>query len=394
MSAVTEQLEEAPVEFEQRVTALELFFDLVFVFGITQVTGYVSADPTWTRLLQGLLLLAVLWWAWVGYSWLGNTAGTDDGVIRVVLLAAMAGMLVVSLAVPHAFGYAGLLFGVASLVVRILHIGAYTAISRGDPRLRHAVARLASTILPAAVLLVIGGALSGTGRTVFWLLALVVDYGGLAMRGVEGWQVVAGHFAERYADVIIIALGESIVSLGVGAAHLHIGTQLVLAALLGMAIAGALWWSYFDVVALVGESRLRAATGQVKARIARDSYSYLHLPMVGGIVFFAVGVKLTLSSGGSHLADVAAASLCGGAAVYFVAMSAFKRRNVGSWNRPRLVAAAVLLALAPVSTDVSALVALALVAVVTCALIVYEVTAYAEARQRIRHPVQMRRLDG
>jgi low temperature requirement protein LtrA len=385
MSSVTEELAEAPVEFEQRVTALELFFDLVFVFAITQVTGYVSADPTWTRLFEGLAILAALWWAWVAYSWLGNTAGSDEGLMRIVLLSAMAGMLVASLAVPHAFGYDGLLFGVAYLVVRVLHIGAYTVISRDDPQLRFAVGRLASTIMPAALLLVIAGALSGTGRAVFWVLALALDYGGVALRGVEGWQVVASHFAERHADVIIIALGESIVSLGVGAAHLHVGAQLIVAALLGMAIAGTLWWAYFDVVAIVGESRLRAAPERSRALMARDSYSYLHLPMVGGIVFFAVGVKLTLSSGGSHLGDVSAASLCGGAALYLIAMSAFKRRNIGSWNRPRLVAAAALVALAPVATGVSALVSLTLVALVTSALIAYEVTAYREARQRIRH---------
>jgi len=385
MSTAVEELEQPPAEVEQRVTALELFFDLVFVFGITQVTGYISADPTWTRLLEGLAIMAVLWWSWVGYAWLANTAASDEGATRVVLLAAMAAMLVVSLAVPRAFDGDGLLFGVGYLVVRLLHLGAYTIVSRDDPALRSAIGRLASTLLPAALLLVIAGALSGTPRTLCWSAALVVDYGGLAVRGVQGWNVVAGHFAERHSGIIIIALGESIVSLGVGVGHLPVDAGVITAALLGITVAAALWWAYFDVVATVAERRLRAAKGIAKVLMARDSYSYLHLPMVAGIIVFAVGVKLTLGHVGAHLHAVPATALCGGVALYFLALSAFKRRNIGSWNEPRLVATAVLVALAPLATLMSSLVALALVAVTCCALIGYEVTAYAPARERIRH---------
>jgi low temperature requirement protein LtrA len=385
MSTVAEEMEQPAAAVEQRVTALELFFDLVFVFGITQVTGFVSSDPTSTRLVQGLAILAVLWWAWVGYAWLANTAASDEGAIRVVLLAAMAAMLIVSLAVPRAFGGDGLLFGVAYLVVRALHVGAYTIVSRDNPMLRAAVGRLASTILPAAVLLTIAGALDGTPRTLCWIAALCVDYGGLAIRGVEGWRVVAGHFAERHSGIIIIALGESIVSLGVGVGRLQVDAGVIAAALLGMTVAAALWWAYFDVVATVAERRLRSATPDARALMARDSYSYLHLPMVAGIILFAVGVKLTLGGVDADLHTVPAAALCGGVALYLLALSAFKRRNVGSWNEPRLVATAVLVALAPVATVVPALAALALVAVTCCALIGYEVTAYAAARDRIRH---------
>jgi low temperature requirement protein LtrA len=335
--------------------------------------------------LQGLAIMAVLWWAWVGYAWLANTAASDEGAMRVVLLAAMAAMLVVSLAVPRAFGGDGLLFGVGYLAVRLLHLGAYTLVSRDNPALRSAVGRLASTFMPAALLLVIAGALDGTPRTLCWIAALAVDYGGLAARGVEGWRVVAGHFAERHSGIIIIALGESIVSLGVGVGRLSVDAGVITAALLGMTVAAALWWAYFDVVATVAERRLRAAAPDAQALMARDSYSYLHLPMVAGIILFAVGVKLTLGGVGAHLHAVPASALCGGVALYLLALSAFKRRNVGSWNQPRLVATSVLVALAPVATLVPALVALALVAVACVALIGYEVTAYAAARDRIRH---------
>ncbi len=129
-AGIPEGLIEAPEEIEQRVTPLELFFDLVFVFAITQVTGYVSARPSWTRLIEGLAILAVLWFAWSAYAWLGNTAHTDDGLVRVILLAAMAAMLIASLAVPHAFGRYGLMFGVAYFVVRVLHVGCYAAVAR------------------------------------------------------------------------------------------------------------------------------------------------------------------------------------------------------------------------------------------------------------------------
>jgi low temperature requirement protein LtrA len=379
------EAQQASATVEQRVTALELFFDLVFVFAITQVTGFISADPTWTRLVEGVAIMAVLWWAWVSYAWLGNSAASDEGAIRVVLLTAMAAMLIVSLAVPLAFAGDGLLFGLAYLVVRVLHLGAYMIVSRDDPALRGVVVRLASTVLPAALLLVIAGALDGTPRALCWIAALSVDYGGLALRGVEGWRVVAGHFAERHSGIIIIALGESIVSVGVGVGHLRIGAGVITAALLGMAVAAALWWAYFDVVAIVAERRLRAAPPAEQARIARDSYTYLHMPMVAGIILFGVGVKVTLGDVGAELAAVPAAALCGGVALYLVALSAFKRRNIGSFNRPRLTAATVLVALAPVATTISALASLAFVALIASGLIGYEVRRYAPARDRIRH---------
>ena len=370
---------------EQRVTPLELFFDLVFVFAITQVTGFIAAEPTWTRLLEAVAILAVLWWAWVSYAWLGNTAGSDEGAMRVVLLAAMGPLLVVSLAVPGAFGDDGLVFGVAYLGVRVLHLVGYAVLSRRDPALRALVIRLASTMVPAASLLVLAGFLDGAPRAACWIAALVVDYGGLALRGTEGWRVQPAHFAERHGLIIIIALGESIVSLGVGAGDLGLGASVIVSALLGVVVAGSLWWAYFDVVALAAEHRLQEADPVTRSRLARDSYTYLHFPMVTGIILFALGVKESLIDESHELSGVAAVSLCGGVALYLVALSAFKRRNYGSFNYPRLVAAAVLVALMPLAGTLDAVVALALVAAVTAALIAYETLRYAAARDRIRH---------
>jgi low temperature requirement protein LtrA len=385
MSAVAERIEDEPVEVEQQVTPLELFFDLVFVFAITQVTGFVSADATWTRLIEGLAILAVLWFAWEAYVWLANSAASDEGAVRVVLLFAMGAMLILSLAVPRAFGDDGLVFGVSYFVVRAAHICAYLIVARGDEQLRGVVLRLATTVLPGAALLVVAGALDGTAQALCWIGALVIDYGGLMVRGVEGWRVAAKHFAERHGLIVIIALGESIVALGVGAGGLELDAGLIAAALLGIAIAGAMWWAYFDLVALVAERRLRTAPRDEQVRIARDSFTYLHLPMVAGIVVFALGVKKTLAHVDHELDTVPAVALCGGAALYFLALSAFKRRNIGSFNVPRLVAASALVVLAPIATAIPALLAVGLVAAISVALVAYEFVAYAEARDRIRH---------
>jgi low temperature requirement protein LtrA len=383
--AVRHELLEAPLEREQRVTALELFFDLVFVFAITQVTGFVYHDPTWTRLAEAFAILMVLWFAWTGYAWLGNTAGSDEGPMRVVLLAAMAPLLVASLAVPHAFGKDALLFGIAYFLVRALHVLAYAVLARGNPVLGAVVARLARTILPAAGVLVLAGVFTGPGRVVCWAIALAIDYGGLLLGSTQGWRVEPAHFAERHGLIIIIALGESIVALGVGAAGLALGAGVIGGVVLGLVVAGGLWWAYFDVVAAVAERKLREAGPAERARIARDSYSYLHLPMVAGIVIFAFGVKETLVHVHTHLQSVPAAALCGGVALYLLALSAFKRRNVGSFNYPRLVASGALLALAPIVTVLPALLSLGLVALIVCTLIGYEVRRYAETRDRIRH---------
>jgi low temperature requirement protein LtrA len=378
-------MEAATPAREQQVTPLELFFDLVLVFAITQVTGFISVHPTWLGVFEGLAILAALWWAWVSYAWLSNSAGSDEGAARVVLLAAMGALLITSLAVPEAFGADALAFGIAYLGVRLLHLGSYLVVARGNPELHGVILRLAVTIVPASLLLVLAGLLDGIPRGVCWALALAIDYGGLAVRGVEGWRVEPAHFAERHGLIIIIALGESIVALGVGAQGLALGAEVLASALLGIAIAGALWWAYFDVAAIVAERRFKAMERDAQVRMARDSYTYLHLPMVAGIIVFAVGVKKTLPHVEQHLHAVGAFALCGGVALYLLALSAFKRRNVGSWNVRRLLAAALLIAFWPLATQIDALFALVVVTIIACGLIAWEATTLAAARDRVRH---------
>ena len=370
---------------EQRVTSLELFFDLVFVFAIAQVTGLLTDDTTWTGLLRGSALLAALWWAWVCYSWLTNAVRAEDATAaRLVILSAMAAMLVASLAVPGAFGDDGVVFGAAYLAVRLLHVALYAIATGGEPDQQRAVLRLAPWLLAGPVLLVAAGFLDGAPQAALWAAALTLDFGGPFVRGVRGLRVHASHFVERYGLVVIIALGESIVAIGLGAAGLELGFGVLLAALLGVAVAAGLWWAYFDHVALAAERRLARARGNERARLARDSYGYLHLPMVAGVVFVASGVKQTLAHAGDPLGPVPAVALLGGVALYLLGHNAFRLRDAGSVSVARLVAAGSALALVPLAARVPALLALGAAAALLVALAAYETIRERELRSKLR----------
>jgi low temperature requirement protein LtrA len=368
----------------QRVTPLELFFDLVVVFAITQVTSFLSHSPTWGGLLRGVLLLGTLWWAWSGYAWLTNSLDPEEGAVRLAVLAAVAAMLVVSLAAPGAFGHDALTFGVAYFVVRALHLVLFAIASRGDRDLFRAVVRILPAALLAPALLVAAGFLNGSAQLAFWGAALAIDYLGVLLGHMRGWRVSPEHFVERFGLIIIIALGESIVAIGVGAAGVPLDAGVIAAALLGITVAACLWWSYFDWVVFVAQARLAEATGARRAAFARDAYSYLHLPMVGGIILFAFGLKTTLADVGRPLGTVPAVGLCGGVALYLLAHVALRLRTGGGIGRGRPVATVLSLGLLPVVTRVPALAALGLVAAVCPSLIVYEVVRHRASRAWIR----------
>jgi low temperature requirement protein LtrA len=383
--AVASAEPEPLVESEQRVTSLELFFDLVFVFAITQVTAMLAEDPTWTGLGRGLLVLATLWWSWAAFSWLTNTINPEEGPTRLAMFAAMAAALVASLAVPGAFGSEALLFALAYTALRVLHLVIYI-LGSPDREVRGAIERMAPGFLVFCGLLIAASFFDGWAQAAFWIAALAAHFIGLTLSGLRGWRVSPAHFAERHGLMIIIALGESIVSVGVGASGLDIDAAIVVAAVLGVGVAFALWWAYFDVVALVAERRLHAAEGMERARMARDSYTYLHLPMIAGIVLLAFGIKKTVAHTSHELEVVPAVGLCGGVALYLLAHVAFRLRNVHSLNPRRLVAAGVLIAMIPLATAIPALVTLALVAGLLGVLITYEALRFAAARDRVRHP--------
>jgi low temperature requirement protein LtrA len=377
-------MEDRQTEREQRVTPLELFLDLVFVFAITQVTTFLARSPTGGGLLRGMLLLGALWWAWSAYAWLTNTLDPEEGTVRLAVLAAVATMLVVSLAAPGAFGSDGVTFGVAYLMVRALHLVLFAIASRGDRDLFGAVVRTlpASTLAP--VLLIVAGFLHGSGRLALWGAALAILYLSPLVGHMRGFRVSPAHFVERFGLIIIIALGESIVAIGVGARGLPLDAGVIAGALLGITVAACLWWSYFDWVVYVAQARLAEATGARRAAFARDAYSYLHLPMVAGIVLFAFGLKTMLPDVAGSLQTVPAFGLLGGIALYLLAHVALRLRIGGGLGRGRPIASVLLLGLVPVATEVPALAALGIVAAVCVALIAYEALRHREERAWIR----------
>ena len=387
-----------PTDESHGVTTLELFFDLVFVFAITQVTTFMATDLGLRGSLRGLVLLCLLWFAWCSYSWLGNQAHADEGLLRGAYIVAMSAMFLVALAIPEAWGDEGggisapVLLAAALAAVRGTHLAVYVVAAAGDPGLRRQVVRTAVPVGLSAALLITGAVIGGPVQTALWGLAVVVDYSGIYLAGAD-WRLPApGHFAERYGLIVLIALGESLIAVGVGVGHLPVTVPTVVAALLGMAVSVALWWSYFDVVAPVAERVLRRRQGIERVRLARDSYTYLHFPMVAGVIYLALGLKKVaqyVGDEGHHaltdaLPTTALWSLYGGVAAYLLGHLGFRMRNVGSVNRPRAVVAALLL-LAPLALgQVPALAALALLAGLLVGLIVFEVVRYADARAAVR----------
>ncbi|MEH0842394.1 low temperature requirement protein A [Micromonospora sp. CPCC 205711] len=391
------------------VTPLELFFDLVFVYALTQVTALMAANLTWWGMLHGLLVLALLWWCWCCYAWLGNTVRADEGVVRVALFAVMATMFVVAVTIPEAFndlrgGLSGpVVFASGYLVVRVLHLVIYWHAARGDTGLRRQLLRASLPMLGGATLLFTAALLpqrltdtpngEDTLRTALWGLALAIDYGGIMAIGAAGWRIFsAAHWTERHGLIIIVALGESLVAIGVGVTALPISWPIVVASFLGIAVAAALWWAYFDVVSIAAERVLHRAEGAERAALGRDSYTYLHLPMVAGIVLLALGLKKVLAyvGDGTHhsltdpLHGLGLLALYGGVISYLLGHLGFRLRNMGSVNWPRAVATVLLVLLVPVADRLPALAALGLLALVCVGMITVEVVLFGEARRRLR----------
>lgn len=369
----------------ERVSPLELFFDLVFVLAITQCTALMAHDPTWRGLGQGLVVLALLWWSWVGYAWLTSVVDPDEGGVRLVMFAAMAALMVSTLALPEAFGDLGLTLAVAYGAVRAAHIALFVLASRDDPGLRHSVVGLGVSTATGVAILVAGAFLDPGAQLAVWAAALALDMAGPLFIDTSGWRLVAGHFAERHGLIIIVALGESIVAIGVGA-EAGVDAGVIAAAVFGIAVACGLWWIYFDVAALVVARRLGEESDvQARNEFARDAFSYIHLPMVAAIVLVALGMKATLAHVGDPLSWEISAALVGGASLYLLAHVAFTWRGMATVSRPSLVAAAALAALVPLAHEADALVTVAVTGAVLWALIGFESVRDAEERHATRH---------
>jgi low temperature requirement protein LtrA len=373
------------VDHEHRVTPRELFFDLVFVFAFTQVTTLLANDPTFGGIGRGVLVLAALWWTWAAYAWLTNIVDPEEGVVGAALLVALIAMFIAALAVPGVFDGEGVLFGAAFVVVCAMHAALYTLAGRGNRDLLGAVFRLLPWMLFGAALIFVAGFTDGA-RVWLWLVALAITYGGGLLSGSSGWQVHPSHFAERHGLVVIIALGEAFVAIGIGATGIDIGLGEVVAAILGLLVATSFWLAYFDFFALRGERMLGERRGAERAALARDAYSYAHFPMIVGIVLFAFAMKTVVGHVGEELDSVGAFALCGGSALYLLTYSAIRiriERRVRV-SRGRFVAAIALILMLPLAMVVPALAALALVTAVWLGLHTYELVWWREARAESR----------
>jgi low temperature requirement protein LtrA len=373
------------VEQEHRVTPRELFFDLVFVFAFTQVATLLSDEPTFAGIGRGVVVLGALWWAWTAYAWLMNTVDPEEGVVGAALLVALIAMFVAALVVPGVFDDDGVLFGVCFLVVIAMHIALYALAGRGNPDLLGAVLRLAPWTLLGASLILVAGFTDGA-RIWLWLAALAVIYVGAVLVGASGWQLHPSHLAERYGLVLIIALGEAFISIGIGATGIGIGPGEVGAAILGILVATSFWLAYFDFFSIRGERMLRDLEGAERVALARDAYAYGHFPLIVGIVLFAFAMKTIVGPVGDELDSVGAFALCGGSALYLLTYSALRIRILRrvSLSRGRFVAALALLLVLPLATMIPALAALALVTAVWLALHAYELVWWREARAESR----------
>ena len=372
------------VEQEHRVAPTELFFDLVFVFAFTQVTTLWLEHDSWGGLARGLLVLAVLWWVWASYSWLTNIADADAGLIWTVIVFATAALFVAALAVPGAFGPERLVFGVAFFTVVAAFVGLYALVSKQEPDMLAAVLRMARTVLPGAALILVAAFVPAAWRPPIWALAFVVGFFGPQLGGTAGWRVHPAHFAERHGLIVIIAVGESLGAIGFGASGTHLAPGVIAATVLGLLVAASFCFAYFDFAAGGIERLLAERRGAERVALARDAYTYTHLPMIAGIVLFAFAMRTALAHVHSELRLIPATALCCGGALYLLSFVALRWRVSRTLGRGRVIAAVLLAPITPVALSVSALATLGLVTAVWFALHAYELVWWREERARRR----------
>ena len=324
-----------------RVTAIELFFDLVFAFTLTQLTVVLTARLTAVHVLQVLLIFGLLWWMYGGYAWLTNTRPPVLTVERLLLLLGMAGFLIVGLAIPHGFGHDGVALGLGYLLVVCVHSGLYA-------RVNQQIWRIAPFNIASALLVVVAGVVGGVGDYLLFFAALAIQaISPLIVKLGGRFDIRSAHFAERHGALVIIAIGESIAAIGIGAAGLPVDASLVLAATLGLALSAALWWSYFgNGDDEKGEQAMSSAGSDRRPALALGAYFYAHMPMLLGVVFIAAGVRAATGHGGSGgLPGALALGL--GAAAFIGGTVAFRAVLASGPIRLRLAGAAFALITIP-----------------------------------------------
>jgi low temperature requirement protein LtrA len=363
----------------QPITTVELFFDLVYVFAVTQLSHMILGDLTVAEVGRATFLLLIAWWAWIYTTWMANWFDPTSPAVRAVLTGVMLASLLMAAALPGAFGEDGALFAISYVALQVGRNAAAAILLGRDHRLRDVFERLVVWSAASGVMWLVGAALPGDRRLLLWIPAAVLDlcapYAGywLPRRGsavTTDWDIDGGHFTDRCQGFIIIALGESIVVTGATAANAGLTATVVLCLGIAFVETAALWWLYFGAVA--ERSREVMSTAEDPGRLARDAYTYLHAPIVAGIIATAVGDDLLIADPGGALHGVGLAMVLGGPVLFLVGESLFRLRVTGAANAKRLAVAALVVLLAPVGSQVSALALSATVAALLSALAVWE----------------------
>ncbi len=375
---------------EQRATTLELFYDLVFVFAVTQVSHLLLHNLTWKGAGQSALILLVVWWSWNYTTWVTNELDPESTVVRLLLIALMLATLLMAIAIPQAFGDEALLF-VCSYVA--IQVGRHTFLTfiAGAPGTieRQRAGRILVWFVAAGVLWIAGGLVDGAARTALWLVALALDYGaplvtfslpGLPPLSPDAWEVGTGHFAERFQLFIIIALGETIVITGATTSELELSAATLVAFGIAFLSTAALWWLYFNLVATIAERRLERSSN--RTLLARDAYTYLHVVIVAGILLAAVGDELVIAHPRSELGDAELAAVVCGPALYLLAHVALRLRMTGTISGRRLGGALACLPVALIGTFAPALVVAGLLVAVLVGVIAADQVVAARRRMR------------
>jgi low temperature requirement protein LtrA len=390
-----------PPDTEQRATWLELFYDLVFVFAVTQVSHHLLDDLTWRGAGQSALLLLVVWWSWNYTTWVTNELDPESPVVRLLMIALMLASLLMAAALPDAFGSEAGLFVGAYLVIQIGRHAFLTFVAAGPGTLeRERAGRILVWFCAAGVFWAAGAVADGTARTALWLVALAIDYGApLALYWIPGrpfpagegaWEVMTSHFSERFALFVIIALGESIVITGATVSGVELDAPILAAFATAFLTTAAMWWLYFTYVARIAERRLEMAAN--RTRMARDGYTYLHVVLIAGIIVSAVGDELVIAHPSEPLDGPEVAAVVAGPTIYLLGHALFRLRLTGTVSWRRLAGAAACVVAGLVLGGADALVLAVIVLAVLVGVIAAESVAAAR-RARRGEPSPLDRLE-
>ena len=365
------------IDRSARVSTLELFFDLVFVFTITQLTAVLVAGGDWASVVHVVVMLAVVWWMYDGYAWLTNAIATDLVRFRLLLIGGMGGFLVVSLAIPNAYSTTGLAFGIGYAIVVVLHAGMFVKGTSGSEV--SAILRIAPFNLAAAGLVLTGGVLGGNAQELLWSAAALLLWFTPWFTSTEGFVIAAEHFCERHGLVIIVALGESIVVIGAGAVGRPLDVGQAVAALLALALAASLWWTYFRDEEGV-EQAMVAMPEARRPHVALLAFGYWHFGLLLGVVAVAAGMKKTIGDPYGELGGWFAVYLGAGVAIFAACTVGFRTTLGLGVSRGRLTAAVAALVTIPLGLAWSGAAQLAALAAVVVAALLVEARPQADAK--------------